>query len=113
VLASLEIRTSQAFRPSAGVPGDSAHGRASLRDAACQADQLPRVGFTVAPIRAGIDKSFHPLVNWDNDFRPPANNIVGGHGHTFMRISRALGRELTSSHLSSASFSTKRSGAPS
>jgi hypothetical protein len=30
-----------------------------------QAYQILRLGFTVAPVVAGLDKFFHFLVNWD------------------------------------------------
>jgi uncharacterized membrane protein YphA (DoxX/SURF4 family) len=44
------------------------------------------LGFTVAPIVAGLDKFFHLLVNWDNYLAPVVNNILGGHGHAFMLV---------------------------
>ena len=77
---------SQAIHPSAGSPGDSTQGRVNLHDPTYQAYQLLHVGFTVAPILAGIDKYFHLLVNWDNYLCPLANNILGGHAHTFMLV---------------------------
>lgn len=77
---------SQALHPSAKFPGDSAHGRANLHDPTYQAYQLLHVGFTVAPIVAGVDKFLHLLVNWDNYLAPVVNNILGGHGHTFMLV---------------------------
>src|SRR5436305_14903728 len=53
---------------------------------AYQAYQLLHIGFTVAPILAGLDKFFHLLVNWDNYLAPVVNSILGGHGHTFMLV---------------------------
>jgi len=42
------------------------------------------VGFTVAPILAGLDKFFQLLVDWDQYLAPSLNHILGGHGHAFM-----------------------------
>ena len=49
-----------------------------------QAYQILRVGFTVAPIVAGLDKFFHLLVNWDQYLPPIVNNLTGGRGHELM-----------------------------
>jgi hypothetical protein len=81
---------SQAIHPSAGFPGDSTRGRASVHDPAYQAYQLLHIGFTVAPIVAGADKFLHLLVNWDNYLAPVVNNILGGHGHVFMLIAGVI-----------------------
>jgi hypothetical protein len=45
-----------------------------------------RIGFTIAPIIAGIDKFTHVLVNWDLYLAPWVVNLLGGpaNGHTFM-----------------------------
>jgi len=51
---------------------------------AYQAYQILRVGFTVAPIVAGLDKFFHFLVNWDQYLPPIVNSATGGHGHELM-----------------------------
>ena len=51
-----------------------------------QAFQILRIGFTVAPILAGLDKFFHVLADWDKYLSPTANNILGGHGHQFMLV---------------------------
>ena len=56
----------------------------ALRDPVYQAYQILHIGFTVAPIVAGLDKFFHLLVNWDNYLAPVVNNAIGGHGHAFM-----------------------------
>ena len=58
----------------------------SLSDPAYQAYQILHIGFTVAPIVAGVDKFFHLLVNWDNYLAPVINNALGGHGHAFMLV---------------------------
>src|SRR5918997_3718049 len=49
-----------------------------------QAFQILRIGFTVAPIVAGLDKFFHLLVNWDQYLPAFVNNLTGGHGHELM-----------------------------
>ena len=49
-----------------------------------QAYQILHLGFTVAPIAAGLDKFFHFLVDWDKYLPPFVNNLVGGHGHQLM-----------------------------
>jgi uncharacterized membrane protein YphA (DoxX/SURF4 family) len=51
-----------------------------------QAFQILRIGFTVAPILAGLDKFFDVLVDWDKYLSPIANNVLGGHGHAFMLV---------------------------
>jgi len=77
---------SHAIHPSADFPSDANQSRAGLQDATYQAYQLLHVAFTVAPVIAGLDKFFHFLVNWDNYLAPQVNNILGGHGHTFMLV---------------------------
>jgi hypothetical protein len=49
---------------------------------AFQAYQILHVGFTVAPIVAGLDKFFHLLVNWDQYLAPWIANLspIGGYG---------------------------------
>ncbi len=49
-----------------------------------QAYQILRLGFTVAPIAAGLDKFFHFLVNWDQYLPSFVDNLTGGHGHQLM-----------------------------
>ena len=46
-----------------------------------QAYQILHLGFTAAPILAGIDKFFHLLCNWDQYLAPWVANLspVGGH----------------------------------
>jgi hypothetical protein len=57
---------------------------AATGSATYQAYQILRVGFTVAPIVAGLDKFFHLLVNWDQYLPAFVNNLTGGHGHELM-----------------------------
>jgi Ca2+/Na+ antiporter len=58
----------------------------TLGSPAMQAYQILRIGFTVAPIVAGVDKFLHLLVNWDQYLPAAVNNILGGNGHQFMYI---------------------------
>ena len=57
---------------------------ATINSPSYQAYQILRVGFTAAPILAGLDKFFHLLVNWDQYMPPFVNNLTGGHGHELM-----------------------------
>ena len=49
-----------------------------------QAYQILHLGFTVAPILAGLDKFFNLLVNWEQYLPPFVNRLTGGHGHELM-----------------------------
>jgi len=49
-----------------------------------QAYQILHLGFTVAPILAGLDKFFNLLVNWDQYLPSFVNRLTGGHGHELM-----------------------------
>ena len=51
-----------------------------------QAFQILRLGFTIAPIVAGLDKFLGLLVNWDQYLPPVVNNMLGGAGHQFMYV---------------------------
>ena len=51
-----------------------------------QAYQILHLGFTVAPIVAGLDKFFNLLVNWEQYLPPFVNNLVGGYGHELMLV---------------------------
>jgi len=62
---------------------------ASLEDTsspAYQAYQILHIGFTVAPLLAGLDKFLHLLTNWDQYLAPVVNNTLGGRGHQFMLV---------------------------
>ena len=69
---------------------DSAHitsietGDTTAASPSRQAFHILRLGFTVAPIVAGLDKFFHLLVNWDQYLPPVVNNLTRGHGHQLM-----------------------------
>lgn len=53
---------------------------------AYQAYQILHLGFTVAPIVAGLDKFFNLLVNWEQYLPPAVSNLLGGHGHEMMLL---------------------------
>jgi hypothetical protein len=66
---------------SAAVVSDAVNDTGS---ASYQAYQILHIGFTVAPILAGLDKFLNLLTNWDKYLAPTVNNMLGGHGHQFM-----------------------------
>ena len=49
-----------------------------------QAYQILRLGFTVAPILAGLDKFFGLLVDWERSLPAFVNNLTGGRGHELL-----------------------------
>ena len=62
----------------------SSDAKARVSSPSHQAYQILHLGFTVAPILAGLDKFFNLLVNWDQYLPPFVNNLTGGHGHELM-----------------------------
>lgn len=72
-----------AFSSSAGIASIDSENTAAASPSR-QAFQILRLGFTVAPIVAGLDKFFHLLVNWDQYLPAFVNNLTGGHGHQLM-----------------------------
>jgi hypothetical protein len=59
---------------------------ASLSNPVYQAYTILRIGFTVAPIIAGLDKFTNVLTNWTQYLSPTVNNILGGAGQQFMYL---------------------------
>lgn len=51
-----------------------------------QAYQILRLGFTVAPIVAGLDKFFNLLVDWGQYLPAFVNDLTGGYGHQLMLV---------------------------
>ncbi len=51
-----------------------------------QAYRILHLGFTVAPILAGVDKFFNVLTEWDKYLPTVVTNLVGGHGHALMLV---------------------------
>jgi hypothetical protein len=68
------------------LPDDLLLQPADPNDAVYQAYTLLYIGFTVAPIVAGLDKFFDVLVDWDAYLAPIANRLLAGHGHAFMHV---------------------------
>ena len=73
----------QALNSSAGITSINSHSVSATRPG-YQAYQILRLGFTAAPIIAGLDKFFHLLVNWDQYLPGTVNTLTGGHGHELM-----------------------------
>jgi hypothetical protein len=67
-----------------GTTLSTSHDTSITANPAYQAFWILRLGFTAAPIVAGADKFLGLLTNWDNYLAPPANQVLGGHGHEFM-----------------------------
>jgi len=61
-------------------------GGLSMNDGSHQAFQILRLGFTVAPIIAGLDKFLQLLTNWDKYVAPAVPATLGIAPHTFMMI---------------------------
>lgn len=51
---------------------------------AFQAFWVLRIGFTVVPIVAGLDKFFHLLVDWDKYVPAVVADLIGGHANALM-----------------------------
>ena len=62
----------------------SSEAKTSVSSPGRQAYQILHLGFTVAPILAGLDKFFNLLVNWEQYLPPFVNRLTGGHGHELM-----------------------------
>ena len=75
----------QAINSSSGITSINS-GSVAATHPSYQAYQILRLGFTVAPIVAGLDKFFHLLVNWDQYLPSTVNAMTGGHGHQLMLI---------------------------
>jgi len=74
-----------ALNNSAGIPSINTDSVSATRPS-YQAYQILRLGFTVAPIVAGLDKFLHLLVNWDQYLPGSVNALTGGHGHQLMLV---------------------------
>jgi len=49
-----------------------------------QAYRILHLGFTIAPILAGLDKFFNLLTDWEKYLSSTASSMVGGNGHALM-----------------------------
>jgi hypothetical protein len=57
---------------------------------AWQAYQILHVGFTAAPLLAGIDKFFHLLCNWDQYLAPWLTRLSPISGHNLMLVAGGI-----------------------
>jgi len=57
---------------------------------AWQAYQILHVGFTAAPILAGLDKFFHLLCNWDQYLAPWITRLSPIGGHRLMLVAGVI-----------------------
>lgn len=57
-----------------------------MNNGSVQAFRILRLGFTVAPIVAGLDKFLHLLTDWDKYLAPVVSNTLGIQPRTFMSI---------------------------
>ena len=63
-----------------------AQSEAHTEGSAYEAYRILHLGFTVAPIVAGLDKFFKLLVNWEQYLPPFVSNLLGGYGHEMMLV---------------------------
>jgi hypothetical protein len=64
---------------------DSRAATAECSNPSYQAYQILHLGFTIAPILAGLDKFFHVLCNWDQYLAPWVTALSPVSGHTLMQ----------------------------
>ncbi len=67
-------------------PGIAAPSEAITTRPAFQAFRILHVGFTAAPLVAGLDKFTHLLVNWDQYLAPVVARLLPFSGHAFMQF---------------------------
>jgi hypothetical protein len=70
--------------PGAAAADISSDAETRVSSPSRQAYQILHLGFTAAPILAGLDKFFNLLVNWEQYLPPFINRLTGGHGHELM-----------------------------
>ena len=70
--------------PGASATDFSSDAETRVSSPGYQAYQILHLGFTIAPILAGLDKFFNLLVDWDQYLPPFVNRLTGGHGHELM-----------------------------
>ena len=69
---------------------NSSTAAAELSNPAHQAYRILHLGFTVAPVLAGIDKFFHVLCNWDQYLAPWVARLSPIGGHNLMLTAGAI-----------------------
>ena len=68
----------------------SSAATAELSNPTYQAYRILHLGFTVAPVLAGIDKFFHVLCNWDQYLAPWVAGLSPIGGHDLMLTAGAI-----------------------
>jgi uncharacterized membrane protein len=68
----------------------SVASKADTKSPSYQAYQILRIGFTAAPILAGLDKFLHLLVDWDKYLPPVVNSLTGGYGSRLMMVAGVI-----------------------
>src|SRR3954452_3738103 len=77
----------QVVQEARGTGPDSSHAAPLRLEASSrEAYRILQVGFTAAPIVAGVDKFTHILVNWDQYLAPWIANLSPIGGHNLMLV---------------------------
>ena len=64
--------------------GFSSEAETRVSTPGSEAYRILHLGFTVAPVVAGLDKFFNLLVDWDKYLPPFVDSLTGGRGHELM-----------------------------
>ncbi len=64
--------------------GFSSEAKTRVSTSGFEAYRILHLGFTVAPVVAGLDKFFNLLVDWSQYLPPFVNDLTGGRGHELM-----------------------------
>ena len=70
--------------PGTAAPDFSSEAEARDSSPGYEAYQILHLGFTVAPVLAGLDKFFNLLVDWEKYLPPFVDGLTGGHGRELM-----------------------------
>lgn len=79
------MNTARTLDPRAGSLASAPPAREATRPS-YQAYRILHIGFTLAPVLAGLDKFFNLLVDWEKYLPGVVTNLVGGHGHALMMV---------------------------
>lgn len=72
------------YEQNTAVEKKSSETETIANEAGYQAYQILHIGFTVAPVVAGLDKFFNLLTNWEQYLPPFVNELTGGRGTQLM-----------------------------